>query len=269
MRLASAMATTFTRFLCSIRDSQSSPGFRPRHALIRAVTPEACLRHDGPGGVPSARRAKEQEPPQIPVPGLRGAVRNAIRPRDGPHAQPFLAAGRMRLRRQARPGRVITCRAEGIDLGCRRRQRAGGQRADAGDGGEPARQRILGLGRLDPLRHLGDAGADVAELRGEEVQRGPGGLGNLLCRGLQPADILDALGHHAWRGVRACPHETLRWRVSTEPRPAGPELGQMCADRVHGLGLLADQEPAGLVVHQRRLPLGRFHRGRAGGTPAA
>ena len=48
MRFASATATTFTGFLSSMRQSQSVPGFPHRLALICAVTPKACLRHDAP-----------------------------------------------------------------------------------------------------------------------------------------------------------------------------------------------------------------------------
>jgi len=209
MRLASAMAATFTGFLCGIRDSQSLPGFRRRRALIRARN-RSRRRHRFP--------AFEIRPSRSLPPVECGFG--------------------------ARPGRMIARRAEDADPGRGRRERAGGQGADAGNDRAAACKRILGLGRRDPLRHVGDAGARVAEPRGEELQRGSGRLGRLPSCGQQPDDVV-ALGHH------------------------GAELGQMRAERVHGPGLLADQELAGLVVHQRRLPLGRLHRGRAGGTPAA
>lgn len=126
-------------------------------------------------------RAEEQQAAQVSVAGLRDP------------AQPFLAAGRMRLRRQTQPRRAVARRAEGPDLGRGGRQRARGQRTDAGDGCEPPRQRILGLGRLDALGHLGDPGAGVAELPGEEVQRGPCRLGRLRRRGQQAVDVVNAL----------------------------------------------------------------------------
>ena len=47
------------------------------------------------------------------------------------------------------------------------------------------------------------------------------------------------------------------------------KFGQMRPDRVHQLSALADEEVPRLVVQQGRLPLGRLHRRRAEGTPAA
>lgn len=48
-----------------------------------------------------------------------------------------------------------------------------------------------------------------------------------------------------------------------------PELGQVSADRVHQLGLLANREIPALVIDQCALAFGRLHRRRAGGTPSA
>jgi hypothetical protein len=64
---------------------------------------------------------------------------------------------------------------------------------------------------LDPF-------AQIAELVGQQVERRPGGFGRLPRRLEQPIEIVDALRHD------------------------DPELGQMRADRVHGLGLLPDEE---------------------------
>ena len=85
---------------------------------------------------------------------------------------------------------------------------------------------------VDDAAHLG------AQLLGEHVDGRP-------CRREQPLDIVDPLGHD------------------------DAKFGQMRPDRVHQLSALADEEVPRLVVQQGRLPLGRLHRRRAEGTPAA
>jgi hypothetical protein len=69
----------------------------------------------------------------------------------------------------------------------------------------------------------------------------------------------------------AVARDARRWRDD-------PELGQMRADRVHGLGLLTDEEIPRVapeahlrcdVVEKSRLRPCRLHRRRAEGTPAA
>ena len=68
-------------------------------------------------------------------------------------------------------------------------------------------------------------------------------------------------------GWRACPRETLRRSVSTEPRPAGPELAEMRADRIYGLGPLSNEKVPCLVIKKRRLPFHRLHRHEAHRRP--
>ena len=65
----------------------------------------------------------------------------------------------------------------------------------------------------------------------------------MLDRFQQPIDVVDALGND------------------------DAELGQMGADRVHGLGLLADEEVPRPVIEQRRLGVCRLHRDEPHGGP--
>ena len=138
-----------------------------------------------------------------------------------------------RADRNAATSGVVTASCRKARL---RREGARGDRAEAGDRGETSGERVGLLRGLHALRHRLDPGAQIAELASQQVESGSRCLGRLLRDGEEPVDVVDTIRHH------------------------DAELGEMRADRVHGLGLLADEEVPRLVVEQRRLGPGRLHR---------
>ncbi|MEM9432039.1 MAG: hypothetical protein AAGA32_21610 [Pseudomonadota bacterium] len=132
--------------------------------------------------------------------GFGGAGRNAIRPRDGPHAQ---------------PGGTVACRPEGADIQRRgsvvpkaRRRRgsivpkarrrhdgAGGHRPDPGDGGEAPSKRKPFPMHSDAVCHDLDPGPKFPQLASQRIQGGLCRFGCVLRRSKEPIDVVDALGH--------------------------------------------------------------------------
>ena len=154
----------------------------------------------------------------------------------GDPAEPLFASTRMGPRGEAEPGRIIPSRPEGLHLRRGRGEGAGRELADPGDRRQPPGEWILLLGGRDPVGNLLDPVPGLAELFGQEIQSRARYGGRLLDQGKQAICVVDA------------------------PGTDQSELGKVGPDRVHQLGLLANQEVPGLVVDQGPLALGRLHR---------
>ena len=145
----------FHRFLLQHAASHFAPSVQAQWRAPVVTRSSAAARGNlrrHAGGVPLARRAQIQEPPEVPVSGL------------GDAPEPFLAAAGMRLRREPEPCGVVPRRAEVVDLRrhaggvplARRGDRARRDGADSRDRGEALGQRIGLLRRLDPRGQLLD-----------------------------------------------------------------------------------------------------------------